>query len=40
LASLKAKSSRTTREFSGMFKKSSSATVKLTGRNEILEEIF
>jgi hypothetical protein len=37
LANLKAKSSRTTSEFSGIVEKLSSSTVKLSGRNEILE---
>jgi hypothetical protein len=37
LANLKAKSSRTTIEFSGMDEKFSSSTVKSGGRNEILE---
>jgi hypothetical protein len=37
LANLKAKSSRTTSEFSGMDEKLSSSMVKLAGRNEIPE---
>jgi hypothetical protein len=35
LANLKAKSSRTTMEFSGMDEKFSSSTVKSVGRNEM-----
>ncbi|MEI7486894.1 MAG: hypothetical protein WCJ72_05705 [Chryseobacterium sp.] len=36
-ANLKAKSSRTTSEFSGMDEKLCSSTVKLAGRNDVLE---
>lgn len=40
MANLKAKSSRTTMEFSGMDEKFSSSTVKSGGRNEILETFW